>query len=60
MFYVYLMKAVVPATDPATGQARDVSLEVWAAQQELPYFEKVSALNQTDFISPSRIHEACK
>jgi len=44
-FLVCLMKAVVPAKDPATGLAQDVSLEVWAAQQELPYFEKVSSLN---------------
>lgn len=36
-----ILLAVVPATDPATGKARDVSLEVWAAQQELPYFEKI-------------------
>jgi len=46
------VKAVVPAIDSVTGYARDVSLEVWAAQQELPYFEKVSSLNQLDFIFP--------
>nr|CAJ00560.1 exopolyphosphatase [Physcomitrium patens] len=34
-------EAVVPAIDPTTGKARDVSLEVWAAQHELPYFEKI-------------------
>ncbi|KAG0575333.1 hypothetical protein KC19_VG337700 [Ceratodon purpureus] len=36
-----ILLAVVPATDPATGYARDVSLEVWAAQQELTYFVKI-------------------
>jgi hypothetical protein len=46
-FYVWFMKAVVPAFDPASGRTRDVSLEVWAAQQELPYFVKVSFLNQS-------------
>lgn len=42
------MKAVVPAIDPATGHAQDVLLEVWAAQQELPYFVKVSFLSQVN------------
>eukprot|EP00271_Cylindrocystis_brebissonii_P013820 TRINITY_DN3413_c0_g1_i7.p1 TRINITY_DN3413_c0_g1~~TRINITY_DN3413_c0_g1_i7.p1 ORF type:complete len:158 (-),score=27.38 TRINITY_DN3413_c0_g1_i7:757-1230(-) len=32
--------AVTPAQDPATGRFKDVSLEVWAAQQELDFFEK--------------------
>ncbi|XP_024378987.1 uncharacterized protein [Physcomitrium patens] len=36
-----ILLAVVPAIDPTTGKARDVSLEVWAAQHELPYFEKI-------------------
>ncbi len=31
---------MVPAVD-STGALRDVSLEVWAAHSELPYFEKV-------------------
>jgi hypothetical protein len=30
----------VPAVD-STGALRDVSLEVWAAHSELPYFEKI-------------------
>ncbi len=30
----------MPAVD-STGALRDVSLEVWAAHSELPYFEKV-------------------
>ena len=57
--YVCLMKAVVPATDPATGRARDVSLEVWAAEQEFPYFEKVSFLNQVNFRLCIQNPEAC-
>eukprot|EP00897_Mesotaenium_endlicherianum_P004785 jgi/Mesen1/4334/ME000022S03625 len=32
---------VTPALDPVTGCARDVSLEIWAATAELPYFEKI-------------------
>ncbi|CAM6043783.1 unnamed protein product [Sphagnum compactum] len=35
-----VMLAVVPAVD-STGTLRDVSLEVWAAHTELPYFEKI-------------------
>ncbi|CAM6008382.1 unnamed protein product [Sphagnum balticum] len=35
-----VMLAVVPAVD-STGALRDVSLEVWAARTELPYFEKI-------------------
>jgi len=35
-----VMLAVVPAVD-STGALRDVSLEVWAAHTELPYFEKI-------------------
>jgi hypothetical protein len=34
----------VPAVD-STGALRDVSLEVWAAHTELPYFEKVGFLS---------------
>ncbi|XP_024367336.1 uncharacterized protein [Physcomitrium patens] len=36
-----IVLAVVPATDAATGNPYDVSLEIWAAQQELPYFETI-------------------
>ncbi|CAK9190513.1 unnamed protein product [Sphagnum troendelagicum] len=35
-----VMLAVVPAVD-SSGALRDVSLEVWAARTELPYFEKI-------------------
>ncbi len=35
----------------STGALRDVSLEVWAAHSELPYFEKV--LTFFDFLKAS-------
>lgn len=40
----------MPAVD-STGALRDVSLEVWAAHSELPYFEKV--LTFFDFLKAS-------
>ncbi|CAM6048324.1 unnamed protein product [Sphagnum compactum] len=42
--------AVVPAVD-STGAMRDVSLEVWAAHSELPYFEKVFKRRPTIMIA---------
>jgi len=41
---------VVPAVD-STGALRDVSLEVWAAHSELPYFEKVLTLLKASLLS---------
>jgi hypothetical protein len=42
--------AVVPAVD-STGALRDVSLEVWAAHSELPYFEKIFKRRPTIMIA---------
>lgn len=53
-----ILLAVVPATDPATGHARDVSLEIWAAQQELPYFEKIFKRRVSIIISDEHDLEA--
>lgn len=45
----------MPATDAATGNPYDVSLEIWAAQQELPYFETVISFNPSTPASTARI-----